>query len=193
MPEVPSPTCTSSSGQPPSSRRSASPSRTASSSPCSALRLRQVDHAQLHRRPRAAHRRPITVGGTVSSTRPRGVPAARGAQPRHGVPVLRAMATHDRRRQPGVPLKPQGAARTSERRRIDEVLDQVGLADIKDRYPHQMSGGQQQRVALARALVYAPGCCCSTSRCPTSTPSCANRPAPGSSASRRSWASPRST
>jgi hypothetical protein len=39
--------------------------------------------------------------------------------------------------------------------------------------PSELSGGQQQRVAVARALVLEPGCCCSTSRSPTSTPSCA--------------------
>jgi iron(III) transport system ATP-binding protein len=36
--------------------------------------------------------------------------------------------------------------------RANEVLELVGLLDLKDRYPHQLSGGQQQRVALARAL-----------------------------------------
>ncbi|OGA95604.1 MAG: ABC transporter ATP-binding protein [Burkholderiales bacterium RIFCSPHIGHO2_12_FULL_61_11] len=40
-------------------------------------------------------------------------------------------------------------------RRVNEVLDLVGLGDIHKRYPHELSGGQQQRVALARAL--APG------------------------------------
>ena len=40
-------------------------------------------------------------------------------------------------------------------RRIDEMLELVGLSDAGQRYPHQLSGGQQQRVALARAL--APG------------------------------------
>ncbi|WP_029033173.1 ABC transporter ATP-binding protein [Salinimicrobium terrae] len=36
--------------------------------------------------------------------------------------------------------------------RAQEVLDLVGLGEMKERYPHQLSGGQQQRVALARAL-----------------------------------------
>jgi putative ABC transport system ATP-binding protein len=33
------------------------------------------------------------------------------------------------------------------------ALDEVGLADLADRFPDDMSGGQQQRVAIARALV----------------------------------------
>jgi len=38
----------------------------------------------------------------------------------------------------------------------DELLEQVGLSALSDRYPHELSGGQQQRVALARALAPKP-------------------------------------
>jgi len=40
--------------------------------------------------------------------------------------------------------------------RIDEVLNQVGMIDIKDRFPHQLSGGEQQRVSIARAILNKP-------------------------------------
>jgi len=41
-----------------------------------------------------------------------------------------------------------------------ELLDQIGLSDKRDFYPHQLSGGQQQRVAIARALAMGPDILC---------------------------------
>ena len=40
--------------------------------------------------------------------------------------------------------------------RIDEVLEQVGMMDKKDKMPHELSGGGQQRIAIARALLNKP-------------------------------------
>ncbi|PKB81011.1 MAG: hypothetical protein BZY88_07240 [SAR202 cluster bacterium Io17-Chloro-G9] len=40
--------------------------------------------------------------------------------------------------------------------RIEEVLDLVGMEDLRRRLPHELSGGQHQRVALARALAPRP-------------------------------------
>ncbi|MDP3084428.1 MAG: amino acid ABC transporter ATP-binding protein [Rubrivivax sp.] len=37
-----------------------------------------------------------------------------------------------------------------------QMLERVGLAEHKDKYPGQLSGGQQQRVAIARALCMDP-------------------------------------
>ncbi|MFK0332728.1 amino acid ABC transporter ATP-binding protein [Rhizobium sp. NPDC090275] len=36
------------------------------------------------------------------------------------------------------------------------ALSKVGMAEFRDRYPHQLSGGQQQRVAIARVLAMRP-------------------------------------
>lgn len=36
------------------------------------------------------------------------------------------------------------------------LLERVGLADMKDRKPHELSGGQQQRIAVVRALATEP-------------------------------------
>lgn len=41
-------------------------------------------------------------------------------------------------------------------RRIDEVLEMVGMQDFATARPQELSGGQQQRVALARALAPRP-------------------------------------
>lgn len=42
------------------------------------------------------------------------------------------------------------------KRRVDEMIDLVGLGKLADSKPSILSGGQKQRVALARALVYTP-------------------------------------
>ncbi|MEY9754313.1 ABC transporter ATP-binding protein [Bradyrhizobium yuanmingense] len=52
-------------------------------------------------------------------------------------------------------LEAQGILR-SQRQRVDDALDLVGLSPFRNAYPHQLSGGMAQRVALARALVNDP-------------------------------------
>lgn len=41
-------------------------------------------------------------------------------------------------------------------KRVDEVLQLVGLQEEKNKYPNKLSGGQQQRVAIARAIALSP-------------------------------------
>ena len=48
-----------------------------------------------------------------------------------------------------------GLRRGQDSARAERLLELLGLAELRHRYPHELSGGQRQRLALARAL--APG------------------------------------
>lgn len=50
------------------------------------------------------------------------------------------------------------------RKRVEETLDLLGLADLRHRPLADLSGGQQQRVAMGRCSPRTLGCSCSTSR-----------------------------
>jgi NitT/TauT family transport system ATP-binding protein len=50
----------------------------------------------------------------------------------------------------------RGLSGAAYRDRAMRLLDQVGLADFADRYPHELSGGMRQRTAIARALLHEP-------------------------------------
>lgn len=54
----------------------------------------------------------------------------------------------------GLKLRKLGSSEISDK--VKDVLGQLGLGHLGERFPHQLSGGQQQRVAIARALVYNP-------------------------------------
>jgi len=43
-----------------------------------------------------------------------------------------------------------------DRRKLDEILETIGLNNRKDHLPSQLSGGQQQRVSIGRALINQP-------------------------------------
>ena len=53
-------------------------------------------------------------------------------------------------------LELNGVAAEEAGRRIETLLDAVGLADRAGGYPDVLSGGEQQRVAIARALAHRP-------------------------------------
>ncbi len=56
-----------------------------------------------------------------------------------------------------LPLQLQGITdKTDRNKRVQTVLDDVGIGELGDRLPSELSGGQQQRVAIARALVKKP-------------------------------------
>ncbi|NDQ55946.1 MAG: ABC transporter ATP-binding protein [Acidipila sp.] len=55
-----------------------------------------------------------------------------------------------------LPLTYRGLSSVERKKRVQEVLERVGMAHRMKHYPSQLSGGQQQRVAVARALVGQP-------------------------------------
>lgn len=53
-------------------------------------------------------------------------------------------------------LRHSGLSKEAKAKKVEELLDLVGLADRAENYPAQLSGGQKQRVAIARALANDP-------------------------------------
>ncbi|SFI65379.1 methionine ABC transporter ATP-binding protein [Thermoflavimicrobium dichotomicum] len=54
------------------------------------------------------------------------------------------------------PLEVAGVPKSEIQRKVDQLLERVGLQDRADAYPSQLSGGQKQRVGIARALANDP-------------------------------------
>lgn len=53
-------------------------------------------------------------------------------------------------------LENQGLSRQEMKKRVEEVLDLVGMLDFKKREPARLSGGQKQRVAIAGVVALRP-------------------------------------
>lgn len=54
------------------------------------------------------------------------------------------------------PLEVAGVPLIEIEKRVNKLLERVGLTEYKDAYPAQLSGGQKQRVGIARALANCP-------------------------------------
>lgn len=55
-----------------------------------------------------------------------------------------------------LPVTLHGRVSAEQHATATQLLTQLGLADLRHRFPPQLSGGQQSRVAIARGLVTAP-------------------------------------
>ena len=55
-----------------------------------------------------------------------------------------------------LPLEVSGIKSLDAKKRVDEVMQKVGISEQKDKFPVQLSGGELQRTAIARAVVLEP-------------------------------------
>ena len=153
------------------------------------LRLREVHRSAHARRPRRGQR------GSHPHRRPRcHRRAPEGSRHRDGLPELRPLPAHDRRREHRLRAQDRRRQQGRARARASSRPPSCSTSSrYLDRKPKALSGGQRQRVAMGRAIVRSRRSSSWTSRCRTSTPSSACRPAPRSRRSRAASASPPST
>lgn len=55
-----------------------------------------------------------------------------------------------------LPLELAGIKSKDSKKRVDEVLQMVGILEHANKFPIQLSGGERQRAAIARALILSP-------------------------------------
>lgn len=55
-----------------------------------------------------------------------------------------------------LPLEVAGVAQEEAGKKVEEIMEKVGMSNHKDKFPVQLSGGELQRTAIARALVLSP-------------------------------------
>ena len=55
-----------------------------------------------------------------------------------------------------LPLLYNKVSSAERKKRVNELIEKIGIAHRASHYPQQLSGGQQQRVAVARALITKP-------------------------------------
>jgi energy-coupling factor transport system ATP-binding protein len=96
----------------------------------------------------------VTIGSTdITLTTPRDLGAQIGFVPQDP----EAHATADRvEPELAFAMENLGVAPVTMRKRIEEVLDQLGIAHLRDRRLDKLSGGERQRVAIAAVLTAQP-------------------------------------
>ena len=52
-----------------------------------------------------------------------------------------------------VPMDIQGLKKKDKEEKIDEILKQMNLSDVKYKFPHDLSGGMRQRISFARTIL----------------------------------------
>ncbi|HZG71781.1 MAG TPA: ABC transporter ATP-binding protein, partial [Chondromyces sp.] len=55
-----------------------------------------------------------------------------------------------------LPLSITKVSKKEADRKFQEVAEELGIYDIKDKYPNEISGGQKQRTSAARAFIHEP-------------------------------------
>lgn len=55
-----------------------------------------------------------------------------------------------------LPIALRGKITDESKKKADEIMEYLGIADLKNKLPATMSGGEQQRTAIARGLVFDP-------------------------------------
>ncbi|MDD7389719.1 MAG: ABC transporter ATP-binding protein [Lachnospiraceae bacterium] len=55
-----------------------------------------------------------------------------------------------------LPLVLSGRAVSEMKKRLEPLAEQLGIADLLEKYPYEISGGQKQRAAVARAIITDP-------------------------------------
>lgn len=55
-----------------------------------------------------------------------------------------------------LPLELSGVKKADAKKKVEDLLEQVGILVHRDKFPVQLSGGELQRAAIARALVLSP-------------------------------------
>ena len=96
------------------------------------------------------------LGRDLKTIRRKDIPALRKEM---GIIFQDFQLLHDRtvRKNFEFVLKATGCKNKKDRdKRIEEVLNEVGMIEKIDKMPHELSGGEQQRVAIARALLNNP-------------------------------------